>query len=158
MQTSRLIGLVAFGVLLAGCYTLQPTGGVVPGAGTSIALDINDAGRVALGGSMGPEIARIEGRLLSVDNDEFRVAVSAVHLLRGGEQAWSGEDVRVRREYVSTIQERRFSRGRTIALGAAGVGGVAFFVTRSIVAGGNESTTKPPPDTAASQRIPQPQP
>ena len=156
MQPFRIVGLAALGTLLVGCYTFQPTGGGVPTAGTNVALDINDAGRSALGGSMGPEIARVEGRLLSADDAEYRVAVSALQLLRGGEQSWSGEDVRIRREYVSSIRERRFSRGRTIALTAAGLGGVAYFVTRSIVGGGTESPPKTPPDTAAAQRIPQP--
>lgn len=156
MQSFRIAGLVVMGALLGGCYSLQPTGGPVPEVGTSIAFDINDAGRLALGGSMGPEIAQIEGRLLSKDDDEFRIAVSALHLLRGGEQSWSGEDVRIKREYVASVRERKFSPGRTLALGAVGLGGVAFFVTRSIVGGGSESPPKVPPDTAASQRIPQP--
>ena len=156
MQSFRIVGLTVMGGLLGGCYTLQPTGGPVPEAGSSIALDLNDAGRLALGGSMGPEIAQIEGRLLSKDDDEYRVAVSSLHLLRGGEQAWNGEDVRVRRDYVAAVRERKFSRGRTLALAAAGVGGVAFFVTRSIVGGGIESPPKVPPDSSASQRIPQP--
>lgn len=153
MHSLRLAGLAGASALLVGCYTLQPTGGATPEPGTNIALDINDAGRVALGGSMGPEIGQIEGRLLSADSTEFRVAVSAIHLLRGGEQSWSGEDVRIKREYVSFIQERKFSAGRTLALGAVGVGGVAFFVTRSIVGGGTESPSKTPPDTAVSQRL-----
>lgn len=156
MQSFRIAGLVVMSALLVGCYTLQPTGGVVPEVGTSIALDINDAGRLALGGSMGPEITRIEGRLLSTDDDEYRVAVSALHLLRGGEQSWSGESVRIQRAYVSTIHERRFSAGRTIALSAVGAGGVAFLVTRSIVGGGNPAPPMTPVDTAKTQRIPQP--
>lgn len=153
MYSLRLAGLAGVSALLVGCYTLQPTGGATPEPGTMVALDINDVGRVALGGAMGPEIGQIEGRLLSVDSTQFRVAVSAIHLLRGGEQTWSGEDVRINREYVSFIQERKFSAGRTVALGAVGVGGVAFFVTRSIVGGGSESPQKPPVDTAVTQRL-----
>ena len=139
-----------------GCYTFEPTGSAVPDPGVVVALEINDAGRLALGGSMGPEIAQVEGRLLSVDQAAFRVGVSNLRLLRGGEQAWSGEPVQINREFVSSVRERRFSSGRTIALSAVGVGGLAFVLTRSIVGGGTESPPKPPTDTASTQRIPQP--
>lgn len=147
---------MALGALAVGCYTFEPIGGVVPDPGMILALEINDAGRVALGGSMGPEIARVEGRLLSTDQETFRIAVSNLQLLRGGEQTWSGEVVQIKREFVSSIRERRFSSGRTVALGAVGVGGLAFLVTRSIVGGGTESPPRPPTDTAAAQRIPLP--
>jgi hypothetical protein len=156
MQAFRIIGLSVLGAVVVGCYTLQPIPSAVPEAGTVIALDINDAGRLALGGSMGPEIAQIEGRLLSTSDAGYHVAVSTLHLLHGGQQPWSGEDVRVQREHVSTIRERRLSRGRTIALSVIGAGAIAFFVTRSITGGGTESPGKTPTDTAQTQLIPQP--
>jgi hypothetical protein len=37
---------------------------VTPAVGEKVAFDVNDAGRVALGGSLGPEIAQIEGRVV----------------------------------------------------------------------------------------------
>src|SRR6187401_2195337 len=66
--------------LLAGCYTLQPSRGATPQPGKIIGLDINDAGRVALSGSMGPEIGQIEGRLVSRDSAEYVVGVTTLHL------------------------------------------------------------------------------
>ena len=99
----RLILAALSGALLVGCYTLQPTGGPVPKVGTIIGLELNDAGRAALGGSMGPEIGQVEGRLVEKDSGEFVIAVSALHLLRGGEQVWHGETVHIKSEYVSSI-------------------------------------------------------
>lgn len=126
-------------MLLAGCYTLQPVRGPAPEVGTKVAFDVNDAGRVALGGSMGPEIAQVEGQLISQDGSSYLVAVSVVRLLRGGEQIWTGEQVRLKSEQVGTAYERRFSLGRTISLGALGVGGfTAFFVTRSLLGSGTQ--------------------
>ena len=84
-------------VLLAGCYTLEPVQGPTPAVGTEIAFDINDAGRLALGGSIGPEIAQIEGRLVEKGSADYLVAVTSVHMLRGGEQVWSKEPVRIKR-------------------------------------------------------------
>ena len=61
---------------------LEPIRGSSPVLGTRVALDVNDVGRVALGGSMGPEIDRVEGRLIERDNGEYLLGVTSVSLLR----------------------------------------------------------------------------
>jgi hypothetical protein len=120
-----------------------------------MAFDINDAGRVALGGAMGPEISQIEGRFAGREGTDYLVSVTDVHLLRGGEQVWHGETVHLKSEYVSTLYERRFSAARSVAMGAAGLGAIAYIATRSL--GGLGSTDRPAPspgDTAHTQRRP----
>lgn len=151
----NILSVAVAGLLLVGCYTLEPTGGVVPEVGMGIALDLNDAGRVALGGSMGPEIARIEGQLLSKDTEDYFVAVRTVYYLRGGEQEWRGEKVHIKPQYVSMLYERRFSRGRTLAVGAAALGAVALLAGQKLFGSGT-GTPDPniPHDTGQSVRIP----
>lgn len=151
MRMYRVTGVALGLATLVGCYTLQPTRGASPPVGEKVAFDVNDNGRAALGGSMGPEIGQIEGRLLQKDTAQYLIAVSAVRTLRGGEQTWSGETVRIRSEYVTTSYTRTFARGRTLALGALGVGAVAFIVTRSIIGAGDEE--KPAPIDTAQTRI-----
>jgi len=147
---------LGFVCLTVGCYTLQPTGGATPPSGTTIGLDINDAGRAALGGSMGPSIARVEGRLVSKDSAEYVLAVTDVHLLGGDDQVWSGETVHIKTEYVSAVLERRLSVGRSVALGAVGVGAVAALAGASLAGlGSTDRTTENPGDTSHTQRIPQ---
>jgi len=140
---------------MTGCYTLQPAVvGAVPDAGTMVAFDLNDAGRLAMGGLMGPEIAQIEGRLIESNNGEHVVSVRAVRLLRGAVQIWSGETVRVKSEYVTSVSERRFSRGRTIALGAATIGGfTAFLVSRDLIGSGSGGKPDIPADSGVSFRV-----
>lgn len=148
---TRGSGALALTLLLAGCSTLQPVQGPVPAPGSRVAFDVNDAGRVALGGAMGPEIGQIEGHLLGNEDGAYLVAVSGVTYLRGGHQAWSGETVRLRPEYVGNTYERRTSTGRSIAMGVITVGGfTAFVVGRSLITGGSEDPDggddgKPPP-------------
>jgi len=138
----RITGLVGIGVLVAGCYTLKPAAGAVPEVGTKVAFDVNDAGRVALGSSMGQEIAQVEGRLVTKDAEGYLLAVSNIRLLRGGEQVWTGEQVRLRPEYLGNTYERRFSFGRSVGLGVLGIGGfTAFIATRSLLATGNKDDT-----------------
>lgn len=144
---------VLFGQLA--CYILKPVaGGVVPTVGSRIAVDITDAGRVALGGLMGPEIRQIEGRLVRNEEAEIEVAVSMVRMLRGGEQSWTDERIRVRKEHISLYYEKELSRGRTVAASAAGVGLIAIFVGKGIVGAlsGEEDVT--PDDTSNTIRRP----
>ncbi len=136
---TRGSGALVLALLLAGCSTLQPVQGPVPAPGTRLAFDVNDAGRVALGGAMGPEIGQIEGQLLGNEDGAYLVAVSGVNYLRGGHQAWSGETVRLRPEYIGNTYERRTSTGRSIAMGVITVGGfTAFIIGRSLVTGGQD--------------------
>lgn len=135
---TRLMGVAVLGLLVAGCYTLQPARGT-PQVGSRVAFDVNDAGRVALGGEIGPEIAQIEGQLLNNGTEDYLIAVSTVRLIRGGEQVWSGEQVRIKSAYVGTAYERRFSKGRSIAMGSAVVGGfAAFLIGRSLIGSGGD--------------------
>ena len=151
---TRLVTIAMASVLLAGCYTLQPAGGVVPNVGTQVAFDVNDAGRLALGGSMGPEIGQIEGRLVQRDSAQNVLSVSAVHFLRGGEQTWTGETVHVKNEYIGTSYLRQFSPGRTIALGAVGLMAVGALVKTSLIVLGNADPSKPSDSTAATRPPP----
>jgi hypothetical protein len=136
---TRGSGALVLALLLAGCSTLQPVQGPVPAPGARLAFDVNDAGRVALGGAMGPEIGQIEGQLLGNEDGAYVVAVSGVNYLRGGHQSWSGETVRLRPEHIGNTYERRTSTGRSIAMGVITVGGfTAFVVGRSLVTSGQE--------------------
>jgi len=135
MHRLRFIGVAAIGALLAGCFTLLPARGVTPELGSQIAFDVNDAGRVALGPTMGPEIAQIEGRIIEKTSEDYLVAVTTVRLLRGGQQVWSGEKVRLRAEYLGSMYERKFSRGRTVAATAITVGSFATLLGIAAVAG-----------------------
>jgi hypothetical protein len=117
----RLITAVAgIGLLTTSCYTLQPSAAVVPATGTRLAFAINDVGRVALGGSMGPELRQVEGNLQAKDGDDYVVSVRGVQLLQGGYQTWAGETVRINSSYVSAVYVKKFSAAKTVlAVGGA---------------------------------------
>jgi len=140
--------------VLAGCYSLQPARTAVPQQGTRVAFDVNDAGRLALGGSMGPEIDQVEGNLLEAESDGYLLSVTAVRLLRGGEQRWAGEAVLIKREYINNTYVRQFSPGRTVAASVAGVVAIAAIATASLSPGGfvdvPDDTTTP----GGARRVP----
>jgi len=117
---------------------MQPVVGVDPQVGTEVAFDLNDAGRVALGNTMGPEIARVEGQLVEKNDGVYIVAVSTVRSLRGTDQPWSGERVRLRSDYLGPAYEKKFSKSRSIGMAVGSLGGVAaFFLTRNLLGSGN---------------------
>jgi hypothetical protein len=147
-QFAATIGMV----FLAGCYTLQPVG-TTPPVGSRFAVEITDAGRVALGGSMGPAIDKIEGRLVEPENGEFVIAVTQVRMLRGVHQVWTGEHVRVKKEYVGRTFERRLHKGRTIAFTTALVGGaLAVAASQNLFGLGSFTSGRPPIDTGDTFR------
>jgi len=122
----------------------------VPAPGTRLAFAINDVGRVALGGSMGPELRRVEGNLQTKDGDDYVVNVAGVELMQGGFQTWAGETVRINSKYVSAVYEKKFSPGKT----GLAVGGVVVAVSllaskgvRSFLDPGDET-----PDTSVATR------
>ena len=124
----------------------------MPDPGTVIGLDITDAGRVALGGAMGPEIDQVEGKLIATDTTGYLVGVTSLHLLRGGEQVWHGEQVQIKKEYVSSVYQRRFSPSRSAALAAVGIGAVALIATRSIFPSGSINQPMGPDSSGTSIR------
>ena len=150
----RLLGIALVWGLAVGCYSLQPVVGNPLPLGAEVGLDINDAGRVALGGAVGPEIRLVEGRLVGRDSAEYVVAVSMIHLLRGGEQVWTGERVRIKTEHVSAIREKKFSKGRTAIAAGASLAVLAFIVRQSLVGSLFGDDGKLPPDTFQATRIP----
>jgi hypothetical protein len=150
----RFTKLAALCVLLTGCYTLEPVRGATPALGAKIAFDVNDAGRFALGSQVGPETGQIEGRLIQRDNGEYLLGVTAVRPLRGGEQVWKGEPVRIKPEYVGNMYERRFNAVRSVLLGAAVAAGIGAIVSQDLLGTGQEDGPTTPTDTGATQRSP----
>jgi hypothetical protein len=116
-------------------------------------MEVNDLGRLALGGQMGPEIQQIEGRLLSKSPEQYEVSVKSVKLIRGGNQIWNGERVTVKREYISQTFERQFSKSQTIALSAVFVASVYVVVSKlGLVGFGKEGDTTAPPNSVEAFR------
>jgi len=153
-RSVRITRFAVLSVLLTGCYELEPVRGTAPQPGTQVAFDVTDVGRVALGGSMGPEIGQVEGRLIERDNGDYLLGVTSVSLLRGGVQVWKGEKVTFKPEYVGNIYERRLSKGRTFMFAAAGVSAVALIVSQNLLGSSNTQTDERKPDSSSTQRKP----
>lgn len=131
--------------VLAGCYTHRPLY-TAPEPGMRVLLELNDRGRVALEHNVGPEVATVEGVVNAVVDSQLVVSVIRTHGIYGSDVRWAGESVVFRPEYLRAMGERRYSRGKTLALASVvASGALAFMATRSLVGGGNEDNSSPPP-------------
>lgn len=133
-------------VLLTGCYVNVPLVGSRPEPvpGTRLVLELTDQGRVGMERQLGPEVARVEGALVSRSDTSYVLGVSTVVGVWGAFSKWQGERVTLRADYVRRMSERRFSMGRTMAaVGVSAAGFLVFVVTRSLLGGGNEGGSGP---------------
>jgi hypothetical protein len=123
---------VAVGVLhvCTACYSYAPVRST-PQTGAQVALEVTDEGRVALNEKIGPGVVRLEGTLAGMDGDDLLVDASAVRQVRGYITDLGGVRVRLPKNYVTRMDERRFSTSRTLLVVGGVVAVVAgFFATK----------------------------
>lgn len=135
---------VAVGVLhfCTACYAYAPVR-TPPPAGTQVALEVTDEGRVALNDKIGPGVVRLEGTLAGVEGDELLVDASAVQQVRGYISDLGGVRVRLPQRYVTRIDQRQLSRKRTLLV----AGGIVAAVATFFIAKGFSGRSTPPENT-----------
>jgi len=149
MKLRRSIA-VAVGVLhvCTACYSYAPVE-TTPAPGAQVALEVTDEGRVALRDKVGPGVVRLEGTLAGVEGTELLVDAQAVRQVRGYISDLGGVRVRLPRQYVTRIDERRLSRTKTLLVAGGIVGAIAaLFITKGFGGKGTppESTGGGGPD------------
>lgn len=142
---------VVIGVLPAalGCYQYAPldtSAGVQ--AGERVAVEITDRGRAELSDRLGSGVLRLEGTLTQTDSTDLVMNVWRVAQISGPASRWSGESVRLKREYASSVQTRTLNCGKTyLMVGAVGVGIVLFTTQFDLLGFASEQSggEEPPP-------------
>jgi hypothetical protein len=154
MRIKQSIVVPMFGVLLAGCFTMEPVARAKPEIGAEVVLDLNDAGRAALAPSLGREVGQVHGDLVQRDSDEYILAVTSVQFVNGGSQSLTGEHVPIKSEYTAAYNQNRISAPRTIVFSAAVVGGVGFLIAEALSspAGNGVGVPVGPPDTGGEKQ------
>lgn len=156
---ARRLAVVVVGCIVltnTACYTYGASPSVAPQAGERVAVDITDHGRLTLGDQLGKGVARVEGLVNENQGDSMLLSVTKVGYLNAPPSNWSGERIRITPDAIARVQERHFSKGRTLLTAGIVIGAsAAFILTRSLVGGGKEDTG-PPPRTPPgdSHRIP----
>ena len=130
--TYRWVGIsLLFGA--SACYKSVPLETSTPPVGQTVSFIISDQGRVGLGDRLGPGIARIEGRMLATEGEQYVINVFRTAEIGGSTSVWSGEEMRLNRNFVSRLEARQLSTTRPwLAAGAASSVIVAFILTRGL--------------------------
>ena len=126
-QVAVVVGVLHF---CTACYAYVPVKST-PTPGAQVALEVTDEGRVALNEKIGPGVVRLEGTLAGVEGDEILVDADAAKQVQGYVSELGGVRVRLPQRYITRIDQRQFSKKRTLLV----VGGVvavvaAFFATK----------------------------
>lgn len=144
--TSKLVRCVVLAFLLGvsqGCY-VYPEVSTAPAPGRQLRLDLNDRGRVGLGGSLGQSAERLEGVLQADLDSAYSVKVVSVSYLNGQSNMWIGEPLMVSKAYVHSVSVREFSRSRTFLVAAAVVSGAVLLIASRGLFGSGTVDKEPP--------------
>ena len=140
MKFSRILRACVLSFLTGvstGCYKYIPVA-APPATGSQLLLDLNDRGRVGLGGLIGPSSKAVEGLLQPGPDTVFNLKVVSVSYLNGQRNQWSGEPLAVSRDFVRDVRTRQFSKSRTALTAGSIVGAtVLFIVTRGLIGSGS---------------------
>jgi hypothetical protein len=148
-------GTIAGALLLpavSGCFTYTRVTGDGAPVGVPVDVTITDAGRVGLKGSLGPGVVGVRGTMAARTDSEYVLSVREVRAIGGSATQWMGDTVSIRRDYVATFAERRFSRRRTLLAVGAVTAAVALAAARSlnVIGGDRGGAGKVPPDPSGT--------
>ena len=120
---TRLLLLCA-ALSLAACYTYRPLETPEPAEGSRVSAQLTNSGSRELVAEIGPDVLHVEGKVLHADSTGLDLEVREIESYRGIRSDWKGEPVRLPREAVAGLQERRLSPGGTGIMGGAVVVGL----------------------------------
>ena len=132
---------------LTGCYTYrQGVASTVP-AGTEVSLTITDQGRVGLGERMGAGILKVNGKLVNEPDTAYVLRVASIEFMNTGTTHWAGEEIRMPKDYVSSVSTREFSRNKTwFTVGIVAAALAVGIATVALVGSGTEGDDDAPSD------------
>jgi hypothetical protein len=153
MRRALVKSVIAGGfAVFSGCHQYIPLD-TAPPPGEHVALVITDRGRIGLADRLGAGVGRVEGRLTQNEPNEYVLDVFQVGLLGGQKTRWSGESVRLNKDFVGRVERRELARTRTWLLaGAVAAGITAFIATRGLLGSGNDNPDDEPPPPPSSRR------
>ena len=108
-------------LLLAGCYVYRPVTGTVPPPGERVRLTLTDAGTADLAAQLGPSTVELSGQLVYDSADAYLISVLGTRARSGIEAGWRGEQVTVPRSLVAHVEQRHFSRTRTVLMSVGAI-------------------------------------
>ena len=116
--------VLSVAVSLMGCYTYRPLSTTLPEPGTRVSAQLSGSGSQELAGQIGSDVLHVEGEVIDADSAGLDLVVLEIESFRGIRSDWKGEQVRLPRESVVGMQERRLSIGGTGLMGGVMAAGL----------------------------------
>jgi hypothetical protein len=135
-------------LLVGGCYHYAAVGRTEPGDGADVLLELAAPRDVVLQEVTVHGITALQGRLLSADADSIALAVARLWGLEGRTYEATGIGVRLPRQGIAAVREKRMSgvrSGLAIGVGSAGVVAMILGVRGLLGSGGGSGNPKPMP-------------
>jgi hypothetical protein len=142
-HATRTLALTIAAAPAFGCYQYQarPVGAIRPEE--TIHVELSPAGSASLASSIGPNATTLDGRVLSVDSNRFRLALTQIARSVGPEEFLKYEPIDVPRASATAVTVRSVDRPRTLlAIGGLAVG---ILVARIVTNDGGISTSRSGP-------------
>lgn len=141
MQRIKCVACVAAAVLLtlqlAGCYAYQTTR-EPPRPGESLRARLTPAGSAWLVETIGRSRENVDGTLVRQDAETLVFATWRADLPASTQFRTSIDTLRIPRQHVAAIEERRLSIGRTAIAAVVAAGIVALVASEIAGAGGSD--------------------
>jgi hypothetical protein len=111
--------LWVFGLLVTtGCFQYTPMTAPAPEVGSTVRIDLTDAGSVRLAPTIGQRIESIDGQSVATSDTSLALNVLATISQSGIVAHWNKERVDVPRSAISQIRGRRLDTKRSLLAGA----------------------------------------
>ncbi len=137
--------------LLGACYRYVPTTGDVM-VGGAYRGHLTEEGSQRVAPLVGQNVERFDGRIITVTDTSFLVAMSATQRKADARQiVWTGEQLVIPRSAVNKFETRELDRKRTMraavlyAAAVIGVGALVFSIKGNSGGDGGQPPPPPPP-------------
>lgn len=127
-------------LLVLGCFRYAPLTAAETSAGDVVRFRLTEPGSSRLAALVGPQALSLDGRLVSVSDSGYVVAVSSVTRTGPSVIQWSGETVTIPRDAIAGTERRVVDRGRSFAAAAVAIAAVALTGKWVRGAGGGSGT------------------
>lgn len=108
-----------------GCYRYAPMDVESPSLGTSVRVQLTDAGALTMAPLIGARVEFLDGRITSAADTALTLSVTGTTDRFGNEVPWRGEHVMIPRSALAGFQRRTLDRKRSYLFGGVAVGLVA---------------------------------
>lgn len=129
---------------LGGCHAYVASSASGMSGGHQVAVVLNDRGRMQVENQLGESVLTIYGSIVESTDSLLSMKVARTVQVQGSSVIWAGELVRIPRAGISGVRGRTFSRERSAALVAGGLGVLVFVARRIDLNGGGTSRPDEP--------------